>query len=358
MDYGWPEPVQRALRTVLCPTESAALLDEPLALPLWDELVGVVSGERIVGLVDLAVGQQRLPLTEAQTEQLHVMVRAAALAHLSRTAVLHDVLDRLDTAGIPSRLMKGLAAGQLLYDTPQHRQTGDIDLLVASSDLFAAQDALLAGPYEMAHCWRGPLHQRVTRSSTVRHRLGVEVDLHRRFGAHRRWAAPRDAALPGGVAVSVEGRAATALDRPELFLGALAHLSNPHRLSTEADLARLFSGRSALPVAQCVALVRDGGLPAAVFAALAEARAVIDVPAEVVALTPDDRRWERLARQRIGGIYTDILTEAALLDSPGERLRYLLELARPSAEWRATRKDHTGGGTRRWVRSVLRAGST
>ena len=93
---------------------------------------------------------------------------------LARTA-LRDSLRRLDAAGIPALVVKGVVLAYLLYDTPIDRPLIDVDLRVSPSDLAHAVAALRTEP-------RGarPLtSSRVQENAVVSlHRIQLDLESH------------------------------------------------------------------------------------------------------------------------------------------------------------------------------------
>ncbi len=93
-----------------------------------------------------------------------------------RALVLAEALDALGNAGIPVILLKGIAYAGTIYPDPAERPMSDIDLLVRSSDMSTAEQALARLGY-----WRAgsAAQSSVTRHAITLKRRDGSIDLHR-----------------------------------------------------------------------------------------------------------------------------------------------------------------------------------
>jgi hypothetical protein len=116
------------------------------AEPLGDEAWSALGIERIVhrldGLLVDAVMAERLPVTPSQLEAVAQVEVELTRARMWHESWLTAVSDRLTTAGIELRVLKGQALAALDYPDAQMRPTGDLDLLVHGADLARAGQLL------------------------------------------------------------------------------------------------------------------------------------------------------------------------------------------------------------------------
>ncbi|HEY2510948.1 MAG TPA: nucleotidyltransferase family protein [Polyangiaceae bacterium] len=96
---------------------------------------------------------------------------------LARTA-LRESLRRLDAAGIPALVVKGVVLAYLLYDTPIDRPLVDVDLRVRPADLPRALAALQAAPPHGERA-RPLVSSRVQQTAVVSlHRIQIDLESH------------------------------------------------------------------------------------------------------------------------------------------------------------------------------------
>ncbi|WP_338243098.1 nucleotidyltransferase family protein [Aurantiacibacter hainanensis] len=139
-------------------------------------------------------------------------IRAEALAQamweLKHLQVLRELLDALQSAGIPSVVTKGSAMAYALYPQPNLRRRGDTDLLVRDTDLAGARDVFTQLGFTRLHNTHGPfgdihfqevwqhraldgtshdidLHWRVTNSNALDRVLPVEECFERSIALPR-----------------------------------------------------------------------------------------------------------------------------------------------------------------------------
>jgi hypothetical protein len=155
-------------------------------------------------------------------------------------ATFTTVARAFEARGLDYRVLKGLAAANLLYPEPALRSFGDLDLLVRPADRRSAQEALRSmatpsGPYH------GPASEREDKSRTVVDRRGVEVDLHHSIqGWLYSSRISGDLLFGDPQPVAVGGREALALSLPAMLVNAALHVTTASwRLSTVADIALL-----------------------------------------------------------------------------------------------------------------------
>jgi hypothetical protein len=136
-----------------------------------------------------------------------------------------EVFTRTDVDGL---LMKGAALARLLYDVPEQRRYGDIDILVAPDDRPAARAALEELGYKNASELvavddiGGVIHGEtwVGRYSTV-------VDLHFRLaGANADAQGAWEALKARSTSIELAGRQVPILDRPGLAMHLAMHAAH------------------------------------------------------------------------------------------------------------------------------------
>ncbi len=165
-------------------------------------------------------------------------------AELDAAAV--EVLDAFEAAGVESLLLKGPALARMLYHPGEHRGYGDIDLLVAPTDLDAGRRALAELGY--ANSERGGLddvagimHSELWSQALESKMVQLMVDLHWRLagceapadviwkvlGRRRAW-------------IELDGRSVPVLAHDGLALHLATHAAQhgPDDIKAIADLAR------------------------------------------------------------------------------------------------------------------------
>ena len=165
-----------------------------------------------------------------------------ASEHLRVLADLHEFLDFLDGAGIPSLVLKGPVVAETLYDEPWHRSYLDLDVLVPAEAFGAVIDALpLVDGVLCNRNWR-LLAREMKSEVTARLRQGTTLDLH--------WHPIPDARIRRNVNLSPEhlfancrmldvgGRPIATLDSASnlVYLAAHACWSGAHQLVWHIDL--------------------------------------------------------------------------------------------------------------------------
>lgn len=79
----------------------------------------------------------------ARTVQERQAARLRAVRALAYESTVAEVIDALEQRGVSVLLLKGLAFARWLYDDPDERPAGDIDLLIPQEHFRAAEPALL-----------------------------------------------------------------------------------------------------------------------------------------------------------------------------------------------------------------------
>ncbi len=162
--------------------------------------------------------------------------RRIAAFQLRLRSTATEVLDTLERAGLPARVLKGLATAELDYPDVHLRQSGDIDLAVAPDDLDDVV-AVLTGlgcthqptPFDPV-LWYG---------RTLETGTGLEIDLHTRL--FRR--SPLGLSLVDEPGDALPGLSGTALPAEQRLVHAAGHfmISPPgqRRMNGFLDIGRL-----------------------------------------------------------------------------------------------------------------------
>jgi hypothetical protein len=164
-------------------------------------------------------------------------LRAAAIADLLREGELRRVLGRLAAAGVRALILKGAALAYTVYRAPHLRPRGDVDLLIAASDLQTADQALVTGG------WLRAVEHDSAAITTQRHyalggtpRFAEHLDLHWKIAVPRVFgdALGFEELASRAIPVTALGPGAWALSPADaLFLACL------HRVAHHQDTADL-----------------------------------------------------------------------------------------------------------------------
>lgn len=275
-----------------------------------------------------------------------------AWAELMASAVQLDTLllqvgAALTAAGIDSRVLKGAAVAMLDEVDPSWRSYNDVDVLVPSAKLLAAAEALaaialkpIAAP--VGRRWAS----RSTKSMTLLHPSGMQVDVHRMLAAGPFGTRIRPGCFfEQGRPFEVGGVSLTALSDTHRFLHACYHAAlggqpGPRHRRDVLLLANV------IPPSALDAHLSDGWSPAVVVAALKWADEGVDAlggewAAWLAARTPDAADDTLLSAY--GGSFRDIAkAELRATRGPVAKARYAAALAWPSSANLASR------GKTRW----------
>lgn len=221
----------------------------PLPPASWRALVDAATRERVVGLLAAAVADG-LPVDDAQAAEVQRLAASVAFRSMLLDRALGASVPALAAAGVPVRLLKGLALGRLLYPAPSWRQTGDVDL-ACRPEHFATADRVLRrlGGQPVADPVYGATFGRLAKGATYA-LGGVHIDLHHHvIGTARRFrladddlhgAAQPVPLLPDGNVGPGAGVTVLAPAPEVMVVHAALHLASRNaRLSTVPDLAWL-----------------------------------------------------------------------------------------------------------------------
>lgn len=109
-----------------------------------DCVVATARAEGVSALLQTRLQASGLAVPEELRISLADRVHAIAAQSLYRQAQCRAILARLDEAGIPALVLKGMALAHWAYAPPYLRECGDIDLLLPSRDAVQRAAGLLA----------------------------------------------------------------------------------------------------------------------------------------------------------------------------------------------------------------------
>ena len=319
-------------------TLDAAQVDALLTSRSHEGLVCLLGAAVERGLVDVEPADGAR-VTEAWTE---LMASAVQLDTL-----LLQVTEALTATGIDSRVLKGVAVATLDEVDPSWRSYNDVDVLVPADKLLPAVAALVALGLKpiaapVSRRWAG----RNSKSLTLLHESGMQVDVHRMlaagpFGARLRPGCLFEQAQP----LEVGGVSLTALSDTQRFLHACYHaaLGGVPGARHRRDVLLLANANAPIAVDAHFA---DGWSQAVVAAALEWADAGVD------ALGADWNTWlgsrtvdpaDGALIAAYGGSFRDIAkAELRATRGPVAKARYQAALVWPS------RANLVSRGKTRW----------
>lgn len=315
----------------------------------WEHLHEEVDRQRLWGLLGAAASAGALPATDRQAARAEAIHRQAMRSVLELEAMAVTAHDLLAGAGIPVRLLKGLAVAHLDEAEPSLRCFNDVDLLVAGEHIGEAVRLLDDAGYErdLPERRRG-YDQRFAKEVTLTGPRGREIDLHRTLA---------DGGL--GLAIAVDdlwrepevvvlaGRTLAAVDADLRLLNACygALLGDPvPRLVLLRDVGLLLGGGK-LDVDRVVATAQRWHGDAVVAAAVRLAAATFNASGwpllDWAQSHVPSRRAERLLRcyRSQGGSNTQVLLSGLLAPIGwAPRAAYARALAFPSRDYELARR--------------------
>jgi hypothetical protein len=279
----------------------------------WEQFLLLCAHHRVAPLVYRALttaGAALPPAIAAELKKLATDNAVNAFRYLAETRRLCDLLQQ---AGVPVRVLKGVALSQRVFRDPSLRDVGDIDLLIAPGMEETADRILLADGFR-----RSDPAARLTparRRSWRRHgkdytyfaqHSGFELDLH--------WRLFRNPYMPGNALADPESApservqlgetalAALPLERSFLHLCVHGALDGWFRLKSLVDIAALWSGFTSERRDAVTACARDYHI----------------VPELAAALT---------LAQQLALLDADALAPAMQLQADGREARWIMEYA-------------------------------
>ena len=216
----------------------------PQKLPLSAEVISLANTHRVQGLLWSAIeggvitGEETL--IDRASEALLAGLRTCLISE--ETAAL--ALAALGSAGVQTRVLKGIAIAHLDHVDPAERLFGDADVLIRRDDYTRALAALAAAGFQRAEPpVRGWWEHRFGKAIVLDAPAGGELDLHlaitggyfgERIDHQRLWASSPDS-------FELAGRQVRSLDRDGRLLHACCHaaLGGQSGLRAKRDIAQL-----------------------------------------------------------------------------------------------------------------------
>ena len=340
-----------------------------LGLVPWGEPVDLTAGrvseirsmarhEGLVCLLGAAIERKLVrvdPVSERLVADAWIELMAAAV---QLDGLLLSVHAALAGAGVPMRVLKGVATATLDEIEPTWRSYNDVDVLVPSDRLLHAVDSLVAHGMQplaepVSRSWAG----RYAKSITLTHESGAQVDVHRMLAAGPFGSQLGSKVLfAGGRSLRVGDTTVVALSDAQRFLHACYHAALGGVRGARHRRDVLLLARSVRPI-DVADLFGRGWSSAVVIAALQWAGEGAG------ALTDEWAAWLQSVRPQAaeaallaayGGSFRDIaLAELHATKGPLAKSRYAAALVWPSRQNLAAR------GHSRWqhLRRLAGAGS-
>jgi hypothetical protein len=152
----------------------------PLDPAAFERLVRLARAERVTGILAEVVRAELLAVTDEQFDEVAATHRGAMAIALVLERVLLEASDTLTAHGVDHVVLKGSALAHLAYPSTSFRDFGDVDLLIAPGRMPLAVRVLTAAGARRQHPELVPGWDRdFTKSVTLTHRSGYELDLHR-----------------------------------------------------------------------------------------------------------------------------------------------------------------------------------
>jgi hypothetical protein len=164
----------------LRPAQAPIILSTPEAA----QLVAWADTERITGLLDSAIHDGSIGLSDEHVDEVRHLHLGALRTSLAAEAAAAEAIGLLTSVGVRCTLLKGIASAHLDHDRPELRTFNDADMLLPRGTLPAAIDVLERAGYRRQQPGLAPWwEQRYARAVVMHDPDGLEVDLHTRIAA-------------------------------------------------------------------------------------------------------------------------------------------------------------------------------
>jgi hypothetical protein len=328
----------------------------------FGSLLATCESQRLLGILAKAVREDAVVVSPASEAELETMHRSWLTHALRVERLLLDATAALDRAGIPSRVLKGVALAHTAYADPSDRVFGDLDLLVPGDQLTHASETLasaLGGSRVQPELRRG-FDDHFGKEVLLR--VGsLELDLHRTFveGAYGLTVGLDDLFAPP-YRFPLGATELEALPMPQRFLHACysAALGDwPPRLMSLRDVAQLVH-REQPNLVDVLLMARAWRCEPVVARAVNLAWDELALTAEppVVAwarrFVPSDRQRRMLSwHQGPARAFTRHAAAVLVLHGANARFAYLQAIVFPQRSYLAARGlSATGHARRAWHR--------
>jgi hypothetical protein len=220
------------------------VLEIPLALDDWSQLVEEAFRSRVTGHLVAAIGDGALVATPHQAHAALASHERALARDLLVERRMLEAVAVLDDSGIPVRVLKGSALAHTVYPDPSLRSFGDVDVLVPSQRYDQAVRALCrSGARRRYEEPRPGFDRRFGKGVCLETTDGFEIDVHRTFVAGPFGLSVDTRDLFGTSAeFVVGGRALHCLDPEARFVHACFHVALGHaepRVVSLRDVAQV-----------------------------------------------------------------------------------------------------------------------
>jgi len=344
-------PVVARIAVALTLAGTAGEVVEIAAQPLDDgefqDLLLLCESHRLLGALADAVETAWLPVTAAQ----HSSLAETYLVWLSHSVEVERLLVRVgecfERAGIPMRVLKGVALAHMVYPDPSSRVFADLDLLVPGSrfdEAAALARDELGGEQSVAELRPG-FDREFGKDATLK--VGrVELDLHRTFVTGPfGLTIPLEDLFAGASPLQVGGRTFMALDPTMMLLHACYNVALgdlPVRLCALRDLMLLYAAPGAdielmVSVAHAwrgTAVVQRAGELAVEELSLPRSHPLWRLAALPV---PRRERWALRSYLSQARSYSRPLASLLVIRGVRARARYIRALVMPSSAYLASR---------------------
>ena len=343
----YPPPLQAVAGHALGTTHPFPA--EPLDEPAWRAVMAAARANRLTGLLSAATADGAFPATASQTTEARIVHRRQLMRVLALERELIAVYELLDTAGVPTRVLKGSAVARLDYANPAVRSFIDLDLLVQARHVERAVEALSAAGFRRTLAEPRPgFDRRFDKGMTLIPATGYELDLHRTFVLGP-WGVVMDAdrLWDEGQTFTLGAASLRALSRPNRFLHACYHaaLGNwPLRLGSLRDIAEMLRGWDDAAPVVC-GLAAQWGVEAVVAAAVSDTYRLLGLGAETELVQWADRyvpsrrheAWLALHTRTDKTFAAQAWATLWVLPRWRDKAAYIRALALPDAEYTAGR---------------------
>lgn len=310
----------------------------------WEAFLRIAAGHGMTSIVwrSLSVHAERVPAKVLAFLRTHYLTNSAR--NLFLTNQLVNLLDMLESNGVPAIAFKGPALATAAYGEPGLREFSDLDILVRPSAFVRARQTLIAHGYRPRCSDQRALESAIFQSyedAFVADDGVTVLDVHWRIvprylsfpDIESLWARARRTEL--------QGRYVNTLAAEDLLLFLCLH-GTKHGwplLSWICDLAGLIHRNDSLDwpaLFSCAESVRIRR-PLLLGLHLAHELMGVAIPSEFLAAVRDAPVIERLAGQTIrsmfrnlgerSGFFQELILPLRSIDSPRQRIRYLADRA-------------------------------
>jgi hypothetical protein len=362
-DAAGPGALIRAVAAYGLPGSTLTLPSRRLSESEWRPFLRMAVSQRLTGLLAAAVGNDDLPVSRAQREEVDDEHVRSMVQCLLLERIMLEITTMLTGYDIDLRLLKGSAVAHLDYSDPALRPSGDVDLLLRGEQFHDAVARLEASGMRKLQLEPRPgFAARFGKGVTLAAPDGMEIDLHRTLaqGSYG-LTIPLELLWQTPSTIVLAGQEVLALGPSDRFLHAAFHCalgSRQTKLLPVRDVAEmaLFGSTDAHTIRQRATMWNAEAVLARAVRKTWQLLQIEDITAlsrwaEVRRETEGERR--RLAAyDRRGSPYTARALDALpYVDGVGAKIAFARSLALPRREFLEAR----GLDRRRWLAKGLRS---